>query len=243
MLDKKIVKRLIYIFTYEGQNLVSKEEFCRVMRYWAAFTANDINRDNELDLRELNMLMWLVHNCKPSKALIEREIEIMDKDGSNTIDRIEWVAYLAAPNNSLFHLGNTDYYDFEMRELFDEIDENNDGSLDLDELCIYIKADMKNTYANLDASRKAEAHSHIRKLAEDCVKELKKLAKEIPNPHVAPNPNPHVLTWVEFQRYRQVCRMHKLEVTSTLEILFAQQRNEEFHRLSQVTDKDSLLNI
>ena len=172
------------------------------MRYWAAFTANDINRDNQLDLRELNMLMWLIHNCKPSKALIEREVEIMDKDGSNTIDRIEWVAYLAAPNNSLFHLGNTDYYDFEMRELFDEIDDNGDGTIDVDELCFYIETDMKELYSGLDDRRKAEARPYIRRLAQDCITELKKLAKEFPNQHVAPNPNPDNLTWVEFQRYR-----------------------------------------
>ena len=243
MLDKIIVKRLIYIFTYEGQNLVSKEEFCRVMRYWASFTANDINRDNKLDMRELKMLMWLIHNCKPSKALIEREIEIMDKDGSKTIDRIEWVAYLAAPNNSLFHLGNTDYYDFEMRELFDEIDDNGDGTIDVDELCVYIEADMKELYSSFDARRKAEAHPYIRKLAQDCITELKQLAKEYPNHYVAPNPDPDNLTWVEFQRYRKVCRMHKLEVTSQLEILLAQQKNEEFHRATAFMDGESVLKI
>lgn len=154
MLEKDIIKKLMYIFTYEGQNLISKEEFCRVMRFWAAFTANDINRDNQLDLRELNMLMWLIHDCKPSKALIEREVEIMDKDGSKTIDRIEWVAYLAAPNNSLFHIGNTDYYDFPMKELFHKIDCNGDGSIDHDELLFYIKSDLGEIYSGLDKKRR-----------------------------------------------------------------------------------------
>mmetsp|Transcript_29591 Transcript_29591/g.39351 ORF Transcript_29591/g.39351 Transcript_29591/m.39351 type:complete len:122 (-) Transcript_29591:671-1036(-) len=120
------------------------------MRFWASFTANDINGDNQLDLNELRMLMWLINNQKPSKALIEREIYIMDRDGSKTIDRIEWVSYLSAPNVSMFHLGNMDYYDFTMRELFDEIDDNHDGCIDFEELVYYIQTDLGEAFSNLD---------------------------------------------------------------------------------------------
>ena len=42
----------------------------------------------------------------------------------------------------------------------------------------------------------------IHALATESIKELKKLAFENPNAHVAPNMNPGTLNWVEFQRYR-----------------------------------------
>lgn len=184
------------------------------MRYWSSFSANDINNDNILDMNEVKMLMWLINNSKPSKALIEREVRIMDADKSGNIDRIEWVSYLSAPSVSMYHLGNMDYYDFDMRELYDEIDENNDGCIDFDELVYFISTDLGQDFRDLDAKRKAEAMPHIKKLAEESIIALKKLAAEIPNTNVAPNPDPTKLTWVEFQRYRSVCKMQKLELSS-----------------------------
>ena len=74
----------------------------------------------------------------------------MDADHNGTIDRIEWVSYLAAPSNSMYHLGNMEYYDFHMRELYDSIDDNGDGSIDFDELCFYICTDLGEAWSALD---------------------------------------------------------------------------------------------
>ena len=111
----------------------------RIMKAWSAFRANDINMDNRLDVSELNMLIWLMDEAKPAKAILEREIAIMDVDGNGTIDLIEWVSYLCAPvRESIHQYGNRNYYDFEMRSLFEGIDLNKDGSIDFDELCYFI---------------------------------------------------------------------------------------------------------
>ena len=75
------------------------------------------------------MLIWLHSNAKPSRAILEREMAIMDRDHSRSIDRIEWVSYLCAPQCSVYQLGNMDYYDFEMRELYDSIDVDGDGTI------------------------------------------------------------------------------------------------------------------
>ena len=61
-------------------------------------------------------------------------MSIMDVDYSNSIDRIEWCSYLSAPKSVSHSLGNMDYYDFDMREFFDAIDENGDGLIDFEEL-------------------------------------------------------------------------------------------------------------
>ena len=74
----------------------------------------------------------------------------MDRDHSNTIDRIEWISYLCAPIVNIYQLGNMDYYDFEMRELFDEIDKDKDGLVVLDELVAYLKKDFGGDYKILD---------------------------------------------------------------------------------------------
>ena len=97
------------------------------MRAWSSFTANDINNDNELDVTEMNMLLWLTEEAKPSPATLQREMKIMDKDKSNSIDRIEWISYLNAPKEFENQFGNINYYDFEMRELFDKVDKDKTG--------------------------------------------------------------------------------------------------------------------
>ena len=54
----------------------------------------------------------------------------MDRDFSGTVDRVEWVAYLAAPKYSSAQLGNAYYYDFETRDLFNMIDSDKNYVLD-----------------------------------------------------------------------------------------------------------------
>ena len=115
--------------------MVSEPDFERVAVAWSAFTANDINNDGELDMREIQKLIWLVTNKRPSKAILDREMRIMDEDRSGTISRVEWVSYLSAPVIHENHIGNNQYYDFELRDLFEQIDVDNDGSIDFNELC------------------------------------------------------------------------------------------------------------
>ena len=66
------------------------------MKIWSAFSANDINDDNILDQNEVKTLFWLFDGKKPTKEKLQREIEIMDIDKSETIDRLEWLAYLCS---------------------------------------------------------------------------------------------------------------------------------------------------
>ena len=53
----------------------------------------------------------------------------------------------------MYHLGNMEYFDFNMRELYDAIDNNGDGSIDFDELCFYICTDLGEAWSALDKAR------------------------------------------------------------------------------------------
>ena len=68
------------------------------MSVWSTFSANDINNDNELDTDEIKMMMWLLEDKKPSNLRVKQEIGNIDADGSGTVDRIEWLEYICAPN-------------------------------------------------------------------------------------------------------------------------------------------------
>ena len=122
--DQEVRTKLYYLFDYEGEAIIGEKQFNRVMAIWSAFSANDINNDNELDSNEVKTLFWLFDGKKPTLEKIQRETAIMDVDKSGTIDRLEWLAYLCSTGT-----GNKDYYDFELRDMFEKADADKDGQI------------------------------------------------------------------------------------------------------------------
>ena len=45
--------------------MIEKAAFMKIMQVWAAFSANDINNDNELDVVEIKLMMWLMEGARP----------------------------------------------------------------------------------------------------------------------------------------------------------------------------------
>lgn len=58
-------KKLIYLLTYNGDEIIEQSGFEKIMKIWSSFTANDINNDNELDVTEIKMMWWLLDSKKP----------------------------------------------------------------------------------------------------------------------------------------------------------------------------------
>ena len=52
----------------------------------------------------------------------------MDEDGGGTIDRVEWISYLASPSGQ-----DGGFFDYALKELFDEYDINNNGVIALEQ--------------------------------------------------------------------------------------------------------------
>ena len=118
-IDKDVRTKLYFLFNYEGDTIIKETAFTHIMKVWSAFSANDLNNDNELDAYELRTLFWLFDEKKPSNERIEREQRIMDTDESGTIDRLEWLAYLCSSGEDLSGDKRIDYYDFNLRLLFE----------------------------------------------------------------------------------------------------------------------------
>ena len=55
-------------------------------------------------------------------------MKLIDDDKSGTIDRLEWIQYLASPDGE-----GTDFFDFNLKTMFDQNDKNHDGSVDFNE--------------------------------------------------------------------------------------------------------------
>ena len=141
-IEEPVRTKLYYLFDYEGEAIITEKQFNHLMKIWSAFSANDINNDNELDANEVKTLFWLFDGKKPTQEKIQRETLIMDEDKSGTIDRLEWLAYLCSAGGGK----GKDYYDFELRELFEMSDKTKSGSLTMTELVQFLKYDMKQSY-------------------------------------------------------------------------------------------------
>ena len=97
------------------------------MKSWASFTATDINNDNQLDCSELKFMIWLIDEHEPDDRRIQKDLELIDIDGSGTIDRIEWIKFLASAGN------DGAYIDFNLKKLFDKHDKDKDGRVNIKE--------------------------------------------------------------------------------------------------------------
>jgi Ca2+-binding EF-hand superfamily protein len=97
-IKSEIMDRLFLVLDNENKGAVSEFEFYTVMKPWASFSATDINNDNELDAMELKTLIWLIDEEEPLESRVQRDLKIMDRDGSGTIDRLEWIQFLASPD-------------------------------------------------------------------------------------------------------------------------------------------------
>jgi Ca2+-binding EF-hand superfamily protein len=83
---------------YEGHAIISRADYECIVTPWASFSATDINDDNELDITELKTLLWLYDKKEPSGLRVQKEMKVIDADGSGTIDRLEFIKYLVSPD-------------------------------------------------------------------------------------------------------------------------------------------------
>jgi hypothetical protein len=60
---------------------------------------------------ELKTLFWLMENKEPEMMRVQHEMDAIDRDGSGSIDRIEFISYLVSPNEQ-----GIGYFDFELRK-------------------------------------------------------------------------------------------------------------------------------
>ena len=138
-IDEKTRKKLYYLLDYDGDLIISDNEFKNLMKIWSAFSANDINNDDVLDANEIKTLFWLFDGKKPSREKIMRETKIMDEDKSGTIDRLEWLAYLCSAGEGK----DKDYYDFKLRSMFEKADSGKNGYITVKQLNEFVKMDLE----------------------------------------------------------------------------------------------------
>ena len=73
-------QKLYQLMDYEKKDIVEESIFLAVMRPWAAFSACDINNDDELDTKEMERLFWLTEGKRPLISRVQHEMVQIDED-------------------------------------------------------------------------------------------------------------------------------------------------------------------
>lgn len=114
---------------------IAKDVFMEIMKAWAAFSATDINNFNFLSINELKILFWLFEGDEPNEFRIKRELAEMDKDRTETIDRMEWMQHLCVEDSKTGH----QIFRSSLKKMFDKYDEDKSGSLTVKEVRTMLK--------------------------------------------------------------------------------------------------------
>ena len=162
---KDILEKLYLIMDYNGKGAINEKEFMTIMRPWASFSATDINNDNELDVYELKTLIWLMDNEEPDDRRVQKDLKLIDDDGSGTIDRLEWIQYLATPDGE-----GADFFDFNLKTMFDENDKDHDGSVNFEEFNNIIRETYKHELMMKSEDGKIMAEEVIKSLSQEIFK-------------------------------------------------------------------------
>lgn len=168
---------------------ISKDIFMEIMRAWAAFSATDINNFNYLSINELKILFWLFENEEPNEFRLKRELLEMDKDRTETIDRMEWMQHLCVEDAKTGH----QVFRSNLKKMFEKYDEDKSGTLTVKE----VKNMLKDTFsAYLQRVKNDESKFNlmmmIDQLAFDIMDELNQDAE-------------YNLTWEEFKLFMDKC--------------------------------------
>jgi len=110
------VREKIYsLLNYGGREIISEEDFDAIISPMAVYSAADINNTNELDIRDLKILLWLFEGKEPAPLRVQQEMKNMDLDGTGTIDRSEFISYLVSKGAA----DGDEFFDYELRKKFD----------------------------------------------------------------------------------------------------------------------------
>ena len=69
---------MFLLFSFEGNILISEDDFKVIIASWAVFVANDVNCDNELDINELKTMLWILEGKEPDAARVASAMHSMD---------------------------------------------------------------------------------------------------------------------------------------------------------------------
>ena len=160
-------ERIYALLNFGGREIISQDDFEAIISPMAVFSAADINNSNELDIRDLKILLWLFEGKEPSPLRVQQEMKIIDADNSGTMDRMEFIKYLVS--------GSTDedsFFDYELRKKFDSFDSDKNGTISMQELIAYLRGELRPYIMTVPSKHEHKVPEALHGLAKECVELL-----------------------------------------------------------------------
>lgn len=166
-MEKTVRERIYSLLNYGGREIISEEDFEAIISPMAVFSAADINNTNELDIRDLKILLWLFEGKEPTPLRVQQEMVAIDTDGGGTLDRLEFIKYLVSGGAD-----GEEFFDYELRRKFDSHDQDKNGSISLNELIQYLKVELRQFILTVPIKEEHKLPEVMLNLAKECVEML-----------------------------------------------------------------------
>ena len=152
---------------------------------------------------------------------VQAEMANIDRDGSGTSDRIEFIGSLLSPDSK-----GSSYFDFELRKAFEKYDSNRDGYLDAGELVQFLTVQFSHELQFATLQQKDELKGILKELGANVVELLDD--RETSEQRQWPVEK-QVLRWDQFKNFNSKCK-HKMHQTRMF-IIYLIKDNEDFRRI------------
>ncbi len=70
-IPKDVRDKMFLLLSYDGQVMISEDDFDAISAPWAVFRTTDINNEHVLDSSELKTLLWLYEGKEPQDARVK----------------------------------------------------------------------------------------------------------------------------------------------------------------------------
>ncbi|TMW59197.1 hypothetical protein Poli38472_007342 [Pythium oligandrum] len=110
--------------------IISLDVFCIVVSSYVAFVVADEDHQRLIDLKELKILLWLVHGKEPTPPIVTSFMQSLDRDENGALNAVEWVSYAVENDARTGDLALST----QLQLLFTLSDRNGDAVLSIQEL-------------------------------------------------------------------------------------------------------------
>ncbi|CAD8069858.1 unnamed protein product [Paramecium sonneborni] len=150
---------------------VKKSDYLDIIRAWNVYSITDVNQLSIINIKDLKLLIWLYEDEEPDYFRINQEMQTIDTNHNNIIERCEWMQYLCSEES----MQRRQTPQVLMKKVFDNYDEEQCGLIPI----IYIDKLLRDTFKQQMKKMKdfksiQSVNSLIQQLKVEFLKQVKK---------------------------------------------------------------------
>ena len=184
----------------DGKSVI-RSVYVPIMKAWSSFSAADADGEESICIKEFPNLLWAFEGKQCGEIRVAREIKQIDVNGSEFIDRIEWLSHFSGIDKrtkKLVFRGN-------LKTLFDQYGDADTGFITL----VGLKELFWNKYKSYE---NGITDAQMKKDLKDIITNLAISALE-----VADSSGDEILNWDEFKDFMDLTQEKRAQVSDYLD--------------------------